>query len=52
MQEELKKGDLVVIIGGLYGIVDLIDESKVVIKIGDNICLIFDCCVIREVFVE
>lgn len=39
------------IIGGLYGIVDFIDESKVVIKIGENICFMFDCCVIREVFV-
>lgn len=32
MQEELKKGDKVVTIGGLHGIVDSIDESKVVIK--------------------
>ncbi|MCE4147805.1 preprotein translocase subunit YajC [Bacillus velezensis] len=33
MQEELKKGDSVVTIGGLHGTVDSIDESKVVIKI-------------------
>jgi len=32
MQEELKKGDTVVTIGGLHGTVDSIDESKVVIK--------------------
>ena len=32
MQNELKKGDKVVTIGGLHGIVDSVDEVKVVIK--------------------
>ena len=49
MQEELKKGDSVVTIGGLHGTVDSIDESKVVIKTGDNTRLTFDRRAIREV---
>lgn len=48
MQEELKKGDSVVTIGGLHGTVDSIDESKVVIKTGDNTRLTFDRRAIRE----
>ena len=32
MQNELKKGDKVVTIGGLHGIVDSVDEVKVIIK--------------------
>lgn len=52
MQEELKKGDKVVTIGGLHGIVDSIDESKVVIKTGDNTRLIFDRRAIREASAE
>nr|WP_254115920.1 preprotein translocase subunit YajC [Bacillus paralicheniformis] len=52
MQEELKKGDKVVTIGGLHGIVDSIDESKVVIKTGDNTRLTFDRRSIREASAE
>ncbi|MCI4139921.1 preprotein translocase subunit YajC, partial [Bacillus vallismortis] len=42
MQEELKKGDSVVTIGGLLGTVDSIDESKVVIMNGENTSLTFE----------
>ena len=49
MQNELKKGDKIVTIGGLHGFVDSIDESKVVIKCGDGSRLTYDRNAIREV---
>jgi preprotein translocase subunit YajC len=49
MQNELKKGDKIVTIGGLHGFVDSIDESKVVIKCGDGSRLTYDRSAIREV---
>jgi preprotein translocase subunit YajC len=49
MQSELKKGDKVVTIGGMHGIVDSIDEGQVVIKSGDGSRLTFDRAAIREV---
>ncbi|KKB72604.1 MULTISPECIES: preprotein translocase subunit YajC [Bacillus] len=52
MQEELKKGDKVVTIGGLHGIVDSLDEDKVVIKTGDGTRLTFDRRAIREAAAE
>ncbi|MED1097575.1 MULTISPECIES: preprotein translocase subunit YajC [Bacillus] len=48
MQEELKKGDKVVTIGGLHGVVDSLDESKVVIKVNENTRLTFDRRAIKE----
>lgn len=49
MQNSIKKGDKVVTIGGLHGIVDSLDEDKVVIKCGDGSRLTFDRVAIREV---
>ncbi|WP_078413888.1 preprotein translocase subunit YajC [Priestia abyssalis] len=49
MQSDLKKGDKVVTIGGMHGIVDAIDEGQVVIKSGDGSRLTFDRAAIREV---
>jgi preprotein translocase subunit YajC len=49
MQNELKKGDKIVTIGGLHGFVDSIDESKVVVKCGDGSRLTYDRNAIREV---
>ena len=49
MQNDLKKGDKVVTIGGLHGIVDAVDEGKVVIKCGDGSRLTFDRNAIRDV---
>lgn len=49
MQNDLKKGDKVVTIGGLHGYVDAIDEGKVVIKCGDGSRLTYDRGAIREV---
>jgi preprotein translocase subunit YajC len=49
MQGGLKKGDKIVTIGGLHGTIDSIDESKAVIKCGDNSRLTYDRAAIREV---
>ncbi|MDQ0219340.1 preprotein translocase subunit YajC [Peribacillus cavernae] len=49
MQTGLKKGDKIVTIGGLHGIIDSIDESKIVIKCGDGSRLTYDRSAIREV---
>ena len=49
MQNELSKGDKVVTIGGLHGIVDAVDEGKIVIKCGDGSRLTYDRNAVREV---
>lgn len=49
MQSDLKKGDKIVTIGGMHGIVDAIDEGQVVIKSGDGSRLTFDRAAIREI---
>jgi preprotein translocase subunit YajC len=49
MQNELKKGDKIVTIGGLHGIVDAVDEGKIVIKCGDGSRLTYDRNAVREV---
>ncbi|MBM7584814.1 preprotein translocase subunit YajC [Bacillus pakistanensis] len=49
MQNELQKGDRIVTIGGLHGIVDAIEEGKIVIKCGDGSRLTYDRNAVREV---
>ncbi|WP_050615892.1 preprotein translocase subunit YajC [Bacillus testis] len=49
MQNELAKGDKIVTIGGLHGIVDAIDENKIVLKCGDGSRLTYDRAAIRDV---
>lgn len=49
MQNELQKGDKIITIGGLHGIVDAIDEGTIVIKCGDGSRLTYDRAAIREV---
>ncbi len=49
MQTNLQKGDKVVTIGGLHGIVDALDEDKIVIKAGDGSRLTFDRQAVRDV---
>ncbi|MDQ0214584.1 preprotein translocase subunit YajC [Oikeobacillus pervagus] len=49
MQNELKKGDKIVTIGGLHGTVDAIDEGKIVILCGDGSRLTYDRTAVREV---
>ncbi len=48
MQSNLAKGDKVVTVGGLHGIIDSIDENKVVIKAG-NANLTYDRQAVRDV---
>lgn len=48
MQSELQKGDAVVTIGGLHGVIDLIDEDTIVITCN-NSKLTFDRGAVREV---
>lgn len=49
MQMDLKKDDRIVTIGGLHGVVDSLDEDKIVIKCGDGSRLTYDRSAIREV---
>lgn len=49
MQNNLQKGDKIVTIGGLHGIIDAIDEDKIVIKCGDGSRLTYDRTAVREV---
>ena len=48
MQANLQKGDQIVTIGGLHGIVDAIDENTIVISCN-NTKLTFDRAAVREV---
>ncbi|MGZ7236533.1 preprotein translocase subunit YajC, partial [Streptococcus pyogenes] len=48
---QIKKGDEIVTIGGLYGIVDEINDQKVVLDI-DGIYLTFDRAAIRNRVIE
>jgi len=52
MQANLKKGDKIVTIGGLHGIIDSIDDDKVVIRAGDGSRLTYDRSAVREVVAE
>ncbi|WP_243290673.1 preprotein translocase subunit YajC [Bacillus sp. FJAT-47783] len=49
MQSSLQKGDKIVTIGGMHGIVDSLDEDKIVVKAGDGSRLTFDRRSVREV---
>ncbi|TDQ37983.1 preprotein translocase subunit YajC [Aureibacillus halotolerans] len=49
MRSQIQKNDRVVTIGGMHGIVDAVDEEKVVIKAGDGSRLTFDRSSVREV---
>ncbi|PKR85202.1 preprotein translocase subunit YajC [Heyndrickxia camelliae] len=49
MQNSLSKGDKIVTIGGLHGIIDSLDDNKIVLKCGDGSRLTYDRSAIREV---
>ncbi|WP_102345436.1 preprotein translocase subunit YajC [Bacillus sp. Marseille-P3661] len=49
MQSNLQKNDKIVTIGGLHGIIDSLDEDKIVIKCGDGSRLTYDRNAVREV---
>ena len=42
MQNNLKKGDIVVTVGGLHGEIDAIEDTAVYIKVADNTRLKFE----------
>lgn len=52
MQDSLQKGDKVVTIGGLHGIIHAIDEGTVVIQSADGTKLTYDRSAIRETVTE
>lgn len=52
MQNNLKKGDKVITIGGFHALIDAIDEDKVVLRAGDGAKLTYDRAAIREVVEE
>jgi preprotein translocase subunit YajC len=52
MLSELKKGDRVVTIGGLHGVINSVKESTVVVKVDENCKLEFSRSAIASVVVE
>ncbi|WP_216829122.1 preprotein translocase subunit YajC [Alkalihalobacterium elongatum] len=49
MHAGLQKGDKIVTIGGLHGVIDSIDEDIMVLLVNDNRKLTFDRNAVREV---
>ena len=49
MQEALQKGDEIITIGGLHGVIDVLDEDTVIIICQGNTKLQYDRNAIREV---
>lgn len=49
MQNALEKGDAVVTIGGLHGVIHALDEGTVVIQANDGTQLTYDRSAIKEV---
>lgn len=52
MQSALEKGNAVVTIGGLHGIVHAIDEDTVIIVSNDGTKLTYDRAAIRDVKID
>lgn len=42
MLSELQKGDKVLTSGGIYGVIDSVDDKTVLLKVADNVKLKFD----------
>lgn len=49
MQESLQKGDKVVTIGGMHGVVHALDEGRVIITVDNGTKLTYDREAIRDV---
>ncbi|UOY94134.1 preprotein translocase subunit YajC [Ectobacillus sp. JY-23] len=49
MQSGLQKGDRIITIGGLHGVIDSVSDTTVVIKTGDGSHLTFERNAVREV---
>ena len=42
MQQELKRGDSIVTIGGVHGTVDAVDDTTIYVKVSEGVTLRFD----------
>ncbi|MCM3712678.1 preprotein translocase subunit YajC [Halalkalibacter oceani] len=49
MHNSLQRGDKIITIGGLHGVIDSIDEDTIVILVNDNRKLTYDRAAVREV---
>ncbi len=49
MQQELKKGDKIITIGGMHASVHALDEDQIVLLVGDGTKLTYDRSSVREV---
>jgi preprotein translocase subunit YajC len=49
MQNDLQKGDRIITIGGMHGIIDAIEEGTIIVKCGDGSRLTYDRNAVREV---
>ncbi len=49
MQQELKKGDKIITIGGFHATVHALDEDQIVLLAGDGTKLTYDRSAVREV---
>jgi preprotein translocase subunit YajC len=51
-REELKKGDKIVTIGGIYGTIDSIDEKTATVEVDNNVKIKFDKAAIERTFAD
>lgn len=52
MQSNLQRGDKVITIGGLHGVIDSIEDTAVTLKISENVRVKFDRQAIGRVVSE